>query len=95
MGNMTIKLDMSKTYDRVTWNFLKIVMHKMGLQETLVTLIMNCVCSPSLSIIINGEPKGLIHPSRGLKKWEHISPYLFLMCTKGLIAILQDAEQRS
>lgn len=47
----------------------------------------------SLSININGSPKGLIPPTRGLRQGDPISPYLFIFCTEGLIALLQEAEQ--
>lgn len=67
VGNMAVKLDMSKTYDNVAWNFLEIVMLKMGLHDTPVNLIMNCVRFTSLLIIINETPKSLIHPSRGFR----------------------------
>ena len=32
-GFVTIKLDMSKVYDRVEWDFIKLVMIKMGFHE--------------------------------------------------------------
>lgn len=48
---------MSKAYDHMAWDFLETVMRKMGLHDTIVNLIMKCVCSTSLSIIINGTPK--------------------------------------
>lgn len=74
-------------------DFLESFMLKMGLNKNMVALIMSCVHSRSLSIIINGEPKGLIHPSRGLRQGDLILPYLFLMCTDRLIALLQDVKQ--
>ncbi|KAL0449575.1 UNVERIFIED_CONTAM: hypothetical protein Slati_1513900 [Sesamum latifolium] len=45
-GNLVIKLDTSKAYDRVNWNFLTTVMQKMGFPTRLLTLtkhaIQNC-----------------------------------------------------
>ncbi|XP_075654998.1 uncharacterized protein LOC142625188 [Castanea sativa] len=45
----------------------------------------------SYSILVNGEPKGLIKPSRGLRQGDPHSLYLFLFCAEGLNAILRRA----
>ena len=60
------KLDMSKTYDRVEWSFLEKIMEKLGFKDRWINLMMICVKSMSYSILVNGEPKGLIHPTRGI-----------------------------
>lgn len=57
-------------------------------------MIMNCIRLVTFYILINGEPQGFISPSRGLHQGNPLSPYLFLFYTKGLIALLQDAEQK-
>jgi hypothetical protein len=42
-GLVMIKLDMSKAYDRVEWDFLEKMMFCMGLSTPWVNVIMNCV----------------------------------------------------
>ena len=59
---------MSKAYNRVEWVFLENVIRKMGFCEQWIGLIMVCVKTVTHSILMNGEPKGLIHPSRGLRQ---------------------------
>lgn len=54
--------------------------------------MMICVTMVSYSMLINGEPKGRIVPRRGLRQGVPISPYLFLLCAKGLSAMLRRDE---
>ena len=60
-GFMVLKLDMSKAYDWVKWFFLEELMRKMGFNEKWINLIMLCIKTVTYSILINGEPRNLIH----------------------------------
>lgn len=64
-------------------------MRKMGFQEKWISLMMMCVTTISYSVLINGEPKGRIVPTRGLRQGDPISPYLFLLCVGGLSVMLR------
>ena len=91
-GLMAIKLDMSKAYDRMEWAFLEAMMRRLGFSERWIGLMMMCVKTVSYSVLINGEPKGKILPTRGLRQGGPISPYLFLLCAEGLTAMLRKEE---
>jgi hypothetical protein len=91
-GYVALKLDMSKAYDRVKWGFLEEIMRKLGFGERWIGHIMQCVQSVTYGILINGTPFGNIHPTRGLRQGDPLSPYLFLLCAEGLSALLHKAE---
>ena len=89
---MAIKLDMGKAYDQVEWAYLEAMMRKLGFHERWINLMMMCVSTVSYSMLIIGEPKGRIVPTRGLRQGDSISPYLFLLCAEGLLAMLRKVE---
>ena len=88
---MTLKLDMSKAYDKVEWSYMEKVLIKMGFHDRWVKLMMVCITTTFYSILINGEPHGHITPTRGLRQGDPLSPYLFLMCTEGLHGLINKA----
>lgn len=51
---MTLKLDVSKSYDRVEWNFLQKVLLRLGLPRRFVELIMLSVTTVSYLFLVNG-----------------------------------------
>ncbi|XP_075659063.1 uncharacterized protein LOC142628921 [Castanea sativa] len=92
-GFMALKLDMSKAYDKVEWNYLQKLLEKMGFCSRWIGLIMECVRTVSYSILVNGDPKGLINPTRGIRQGDPLSPFLFLLCIEGLHGLIKRAAR--
>ncbi|GAA0149453.1 hypothetical protein LIER_08617 [Lithospermum erythrorhizon] len=90
-GYMSIKLDMMKAYDRIEWSFLKAMMLQLNFSHKCINLIMDYVTSVSYSVLVNGNQTGFIKPGRGLKQGDPLSSYLFIICTEGLISLLNNA----
>lgn len=76
---MFLKLDISKAYDRVKWNFIEQAMIKIG--------------SVSFAVLINGELSIHIQPSKCIHQGDPLFPYLFLLCTEDLITLLSKAVE--
>jgi hypothetical protein len=88
------KLDLSKAYDRVDWDFLKKVMQRMGFSHRWVDWIMSCVTSVSYKVKFNGNLLDSFSPSRGLRQGDPLSPFLFLFVADGLSTLLQNEVNR-
>lgn len=65
---MVFKLDMSKAYDGVEWDFLETIMQKLGFVDRWIQVIMTCMRSMSYFVLIYSQPYGHITPSRGLRQ---------------------------
>ncbi|XP_027338003.1 uncharacterized protein LOC113851801 [Abrus precatorius] len=81
-GYMGLKLDMTKAYDRLEWNFLLQVFRKMEFLHKWVDLIWRCVSTPSFSALHNGIP---------CTKFTQ-SPYLFNLYVEVFLAMLIRAQ---
>ncbi|XP_074328182.1 uncharacterized protein LOC141666094 [Apium graveolens] len=90
-GEVALKLNISKAYDRVNWNYLRDRMVSMGFSEKWIKWVMLCVTTVSYSISFQGSLIGPIIPTRGLRQGDPLSPYLFLLCVEGLSNALKTA----
>ena len=94
-GEMALKLDIGKAYDRVEWRCLQKIMEKLGFHERWISIVMAYVSSVTYAIRLNDQPCGMITPIRGLRQRDPLSPYLFLLCVEGLSALLHKAPLRN
>ena len=69
-------------------------MLKLGFDERWVHLAMKTVHIATHLVLINGESKGYITPSSGIKQGDHLFPYLFLLCAEDLSSLIKKAVER-
>ena len=75
-GGLVCKLDIEKSYDHLSWEFVLEVMRRMGFEQRWLTWISWCMSTASFSILINGTSTGFFRNSRGLRQGDPLSSYL-------------------
>ena len=88
---MAIKLDLEKAYDRLEWSFIKDTLKLFNFPDKLISLIMSCVTTTSISTLFNwgGGALDAFQPSRQLRQGDPLLPYLFMLCMEVLGALIE------
>lgn len=94
-GDVALKIDISKAYDRLDWNYIRLILTKMGFSCHWVEMVMLCVTSVRYFVRINNDITGPISPKRGLRQGDPLSPYLFILCMEGLSTLIEDASSKN
>ncbi|KAL9685919.1 hypothetical protein QQ045_023373 [Rhodiola kirilowii] len=78
-GNVVIKLDMSKAYDRLSWNFLLKMLRFFGFCEQWCDLIYRNISNCWYSVAWDGDCFGHFKSNRGVRQGDPLSPSLFIL----------------
>ncbi|XP_056685392.1 uncharacterized protein [Spinacia oleracea] len=93
-GWFVFKIDLEKAYDRLEWNFIRFCLARKGFSKNSCDLIMNCIASPSTSIIVNGQPSPSFKTSRGIRQGDPLSPYIFILCMEYLADLITESATK-
>jgi len=93
-GNIALKVDISKAFDTLDWNFLTMVMHNFGFSNIFINWILAIIQLARLSILVNGKAVGFFSCSRGVHQGDPLSPLLFCLAEEVLIRALSTSAAR-
>jgi exonuclease III len=88
---MLLKLDISKAFDKLSWEYMKAMLIAFGFDQKWVTWILKLTSSAFFSLLINGVPSKPFSPSRGIRQGDPLSPFLFIIMAEGLSRSIQAA----
>ncbi|VFQ80252.1 unnamed protein product [Cuscuta campestris] len=90
-GNVMIKQDMAKDFDKISWNYLQAVLQAFGFNEQSISLLLQNFRATYMSVLVNGKPNGFFKIMRGVKHGDPLSPLLFIIGSEGFSRSLNHA----
>jgi len=88
-----LKIDLAKDFDRVSWNYIKMILTHLGFPPPFINWIMCCITMTSFSALINVSSSYFFHEEHGLRQDCPLSPLLFLILMEGLSRLIASAKQ--
>ncbi|GJR60381.1 retrovirus-related pol polyprotein from transposon TNT 1-94 [Tanacetum coccineum] len=85
---MIFKVDFKKTFDSLKWDFLDLVMEKLGFGIKWRSWIKGWLLNARAFVLINVSPTNEFEISRGLRQSNPLSPFLFILAMEGLHAFI-------
>uniref|UniRef100_A0A803Q992 Reverse transcriptase domain-containing protein n=1 Tax=Cannabis sativa TaxID=3483 RepID=A0A803Q992_CANSA len=73
------KIDLSKAYDTVDWNFLEHLLAGLNFPNRFTNWIMVCLKGTSYTLMMNGRLQGNFKGKKGLRQGDPMSPLLFVL----------------
>jgi hypothetical protein len=62
-----IKIDLSKSFDRVSWLYIRLLQTHLGFELPFINCIMSCITTTSFVVLINGSESPFFPAERGLR----------------------------
>jgi hypothetical protein len=93
VGYFAIKVDLSKAYDRLNWNFIAHILMEVGYPTEWIEVVMTAVTSVHTNVKWNGVRAEYFQPQRGIRQGDPISPYLFVLCMDKLSHLITQGVQ--
>jgi hypothetical protein len=93
VGYFAIKVDLSKAYDRLNWDFIHHTLVEVGYPREWIDVVRVAVTSVRTNVKWNGVRADYFQPKQGIRQGDPISPYLFVLCMDKLSHLISQAVQ--
>eukprot|EP00253_Pinus_taeda_P026927 PITA_26927 len=90
---MLLKIDLSKAFDSISWDYMQKVLHAFGFDNAWIRWVSSLISSAFFSILINGIPTTTFQASRSIRQGDPLSPFLFIIMAEGLGRCIKNAIQ--
>ncbi|WVZ79028.1 hypothetical protein U9M48_026656 [Paspalum notatum var. saurae] len=90
---LLVKLDISKAFDSVRWDYLLTLMEHLGFPTRWQNWVASTLASSSSQVLLNGIPGQPIVHGRGLRQGDPLSPLLFVLAIDPLQRLLHLATE--
>ena len=90
-----LKIDFSKAFDRISWNFISAVLFCMGFSMKWVNLIGQCISTVEYNLLFNGQIASVFKPTRGVRQGDPLSPYLYIISANVLSCLICHQESQN
>ena len=94
LSDMILHLDLAKAYDRVNWNFVRLILIQIGMDMEIIEWIMGCIQSNSFAVLINGTPSSFFIPTRGVRQGFPLPPFIFLIVADALTRLVLKEKEK-
>ncbi|GKF62586.1 putative RNA-directed DNA polymerase, eukaryota, reverse transcriptase zinc-binding domain protein, partial [Tanacetum coccineum] len=89
---MVFKVDFEKAFDSLRWDYLDMVMGKIGFGHKWRFWIFDCLHNARSFVLVNGSPTSEFDICRGLRQGDPLSLFLFILAMEGLHMLTHKAE---
>jgi hypothetical protein len=75
MQSLILKIDLKKTYDSISWDYIRLFLLQCGFGLPTTKWIMGCISSATYVVLINVEPTDFFNGGRDIRQGCPLSPF--------------------
>jgi len=93
MQSLILKIDLKKTYDSISWDYIRLFLLQCGFGLSMTKWIMGCISLTTYAVLINVEPTHFFNGGRDIIQGCPLSSLLFILVMEGLSIALKKRQR--